>query len=261
MSISKWTVCAAASVALIAELAIAAPVVQWNHRPTGDGVGTDWSSAGVAPGDVGIGGPSGSDYANTSNNNMANGATVALVVGLVNSGFGGFDALKDGGIVDSAGLNGNTAVLTMDGNAMARLMMDLQQPVMINEVRTFTGHFWGPGSGRVNQKYDLYGSNSFSGTSDPIATNEGWTLIANVHTGAFVFDGWAGVNITDTTGTLGTYQYLMMDVFRAGTANDHPFFMEWDVLGEAVVIPEPSGLCLLGIGLVGLMRVRRSKRS
>src|SRR5205085_804381 len=117
-----------------------------------------------------------------------------------------------------------------------RLLVDLTNAIEIKQVNTYS---WHPGT-RGPQVYKLFASD---GTADGFKAEPkkdtdpekaGWKFIAKIDTrpkdggGA----GQHGVSISDSTGSIGKYRYLLFDIAR--TESDDPFgntfFSEIDVI-------------------------------
>lgn len=120
-----------------------------------------------------------------------------------------------------------------------RLLADLGSTIEVKQVNTYSWH----GGARGPQVYKVYGS---EGTAEGFAAKPqrpvdpakaGWTLVASVDTRPKAGEpaGQHAVSITDTTGALGKFRYLLFDVSRTEDADafGNTFFSEIDVIDRA----------------------------
>lgn len=162
-------------------------------------------------------------------------ARFAVVDGRPDGNGGGVEKLSDGKVPTEEDQPAENFFFRA-GTDGGRLRIDLGRAIDVKQVNTYS---WHPGS-RGPQVYNLYGSDGKAdgfdaapgrGT-DPLAC--GWKLIAKVDTRSEgrVEGGQYGVSIADSDGTLGTYQYLLLDVFRTETADPfgNTFYSEIDVV-------------------------------
>lgn len=124
------------------------------------------------------------------------------------------------------------------GGSGGRLRMDLGSMIEIAQINTYS---WHPNT-RAPQVYLLYASDGadpkFSaepkGDTDP--TNAGWKLLAAVDTRPKQGQGGGqyGVSITDNTGALGKYRYLLFDFVATEMEDDwgNTFYSEVDVVAK-----------------------------
>ena len=164
-------------------------------------------------------------------------AKLSLVDGEIDPNGDGLTALTDGVVPtdqDEPGAN----FFFDAGTGGGRFRMDLGSAVEIAQVNSFS---WHP-STRAAQLYKLYGSDGtdakFNGEPkrgvDP--TTCGWKLVATVSTLTEKGDegGQYAVSITDPSGSLGRYRYLLFDCYVTETSDDfgNTFYSEVDVVGK-----------------------------
>jgi hypothetical protein len=173
-------------------------------------------------------------------------ARFTIVDGQRDPNGGNLSALNDGRLPeddDDPANNFFFAAGTDDG----RLKLDLRNVIDINHVNTYSWH----AGRRGPQVYDLYAADGTAtgfiaepkrGT-DPATC--GWKLLAKVDTrtkfgGA---GGQYGVSISDSSGALGKYRYLLFDVFKTEDHEfGHTFFSEIDVRAVTATETEtPAG--------------------
>ncbi|HEX3109793.1 MAG TPA: hypothetical protein VHU41_11930 [Thermoanaerobaculia bacterium] len=144
-------------------------------------------------------------------------AKVAVIAGTPDRGSADVTALIDGltpTIEDEPGANLFFAANSWGG----RIRFDLDEIKDVTEIRSYS---WHPDS-RAPQVYYVYGSDGTSPSFDPAPGAKkdlascGWRQIAFVDTHPKSGDagGQYAVSITDTTGSLGRYRYLLLDVFE-----------------------------------------------
>ena len=145
-------------------------------------------------------------------------AKVTVVAGTVDRGSADVSALVDGltpTVEDEPGANLFFASNSWGG----RIRFDLGEVKDIAEIRSYS---WHPDS-RAPQVYYVYGSDGTSPSFDPAPGTKkdlascGWTQIAFVDTRKQNGDagGQYAVSLTDTSGSLGRYRYLLFDVFES----------------------------------------------
>jgi hypothetical protein len=166
-------------------------------------------------------------------------ATFTLIEGERDRSGGGLEKLRDGRLPRSADEPASNFFFR-PGTDGGRILVDLGSAIELKEVNTYSWH----GGTRGPQVYKVYGS---EGQADGTATQPkrpadpttaGWKLLATVDTREGEGggkDGQFGVNIADSTGSLGKLRYLLFDVFRAETADDfgNTFLSEIDVIDKA----------------------------
>lgn len=161
-------------------------------------------------------------------------AKVTVVAGTPDRGSADVSALVDGltpTVEDEPGANLFFAANSWGG----RIRFDLGAIADVAEVRSYS---WHPDS-RAPQVYYVYGSDGTSPTFDPAPGTKkdlaacGWTQIAFVDTRPKSGDagGQYAVSITDTTGSLGRFRYLLFDVFETESDDvwGNTFFSEINV--------------------------------
>jgi hypothetical protein len=136
------------------------------------------------------------------------------------------------------------------------ISIDLGSSIAVGQINSYTWHV----NTRTEQKYTVYGTNDSTAagklTSSAIdPTTVGYTKITDVDTGSANLNAAMGVSISDASGSLGTYQYL---VFVISPNTGGTFYGEIDV--QAAAVPEPSTLALLAGGLLGLIAYAWRKR-
>lgn len=201
-----------------------------------------------------IGDPSASDYADS---HSGNGVAFTMVAGAVH-GVGSLTpaVLNDGDFPN--GYDGKKLYIPADNNSL-RVLINLNQAagkaLWLDEVRTYD---FPVEKRREYQLYDLYGSPALSapstiGTSSALLA-AGWSLIANVSAYGPTYDAsstinnWrkGGVSIADIDQA---YRFLLWDIPTRTAGSE---YVEFDIYGEVVDVPEPSTLFLLLFGLAAV---------
>lgn len=173
--------------------------------------------------------------ASPSKDDAAANAKVEIIAGTVDRGSAGLAAVNDGrlpGAEDEPEANLFFKADSWGG----RFRIDLGAVIDIAAVNTYS---WHPDT-RAPQVYRVYGSDGTDPNFDPMpgakSARTGWREIAFVDTRTKEGDhgGQYGVSITDTSGSLGRYRYLLFDVFE--TESDDPwgqtFYSEIDVVAK-----------------------------
>lgn len=162
-------------------------------------------------------------------------AKLTLIDGELDQGGAELSALTDGRLPsdeDEPGAN----VYFRAGSSGGRFRMDFGTPIDVRQVNTYS---WHPNS-RGPQLYKLYAADG----SDPKLNldpkrgvdpaNHGWKLIALVSTLADKGDdgGQYAASVTDTSGSLGKYRYLLFDCYVTELYDNwgNTFYSEIDVL-------------------------------
>jgi hypothetical protein len=123
------------------------------------------------------------------------------------------------------------------GSGGGRLRMDFGKAIEIAQVNSYSWH----SNSRGPQVYRLWasagGNPNFNvapnGTVDPATC--GWKLIATVDTRSDEPDGGQyGVSITDSSGSLGRFRYLLFDLYVIEIADNfgNTFYSEIDVVAK-----------------------------
>jgi hypothetical protein len=187
-----------------------------------------------------------------SASDAAQGKTVTLAAG---AGFGSpsgpLSVLTDGLVNVGQGNFNNTFVFA--NNTNSRIVLDLGAATNVSRVSTFG---W-EGDARGIQTYRLYAA------AAPTDTNPSFTAATFQNDAGLLALGYTALGtandvqtttgqhtaaFTDTTGSLGTYRYLLFDVTNTGVGR---------AMAEIDVVPEPGSLALLSVVAVGLLARRR----
>jgi len=170
-------------------------------------------------------------------NNEAANARLKLVVGKVDSNSPGLKALTDGvlpGNEDDPQAN----FFFADGSDGGRFLLDWGRTMEIAQVTTYS---WHPDT-RGPQVYNLFASDGTDpkfnpepdAKTDPASC--GWKLIATVDTRSKDGEdgGQYGVSITDASGALGKFRYLLIDSVPSETDDDwgNTFFSEINIIAK-----------------------------
>ncbi|MEA2238841.1 MAG: hypothetical protein QOC81_3565 [Thermoanaerobaculia bacterium] len=173
--------------------------------------------------------------ASPSRDDAAASAKVDVIAGTVDRNSAAITALTDGRLPGNQ--DEPEANLFFRGDSWGgRVRIDLGAVIDIAAVNTYS---WHPDT-RAPQVYRLYASDGSDPHFNPAPDTKadvaasGWREIAFVDTRPKGGDGGGqyGVGITDTSGSLGRYRYLIFDVFE--TESDDPwgqtFYSEIDVV-------------------------------
>ena len=187
-----------------------------------------------------------------SRNDAATKATFTIVDGRPDRNGGNLDKLHDGKVPTEEDQPSENFFFNA-GTEGSRLLIDLGDAIEIKQVNTYS---WHPNT-RGPQLYKLYASNGKADGFNQQPKNGtdpqtcGWKLIANVDTRPQEGTGGGqyAVSICDSDGTIGKYQYLLLDI--SATEQSDPFgntfFSEIDVVDPtsevvaAVPANQPSG--------------------
>jgi len=177
--------------------------------------------------------------------NAAAKAKFVVVTGEADDNSGNVAVLNDGKLPTEDDQPGSNFFFTADTEG-GRLQADLGGVIAVKAVNTYS---WHPNT-RGPQVYKLYASD---GTADGFNAKPGegvkpeqtgWKLIASVDTRPKSGEsgGQYGVSITDSTGTLGQYRYLLFDVVRTETDDTfgNTFYSEINVIGEGGAAPQAA---------------------
>ncbi|MGI9065874.1 MAG: hypothetical protein ACR2HX_05645 [Pyrinomonadaceae bacterium] len=164
-------------------------------------------------------------------------AKSVLIVGELDPNGADFSALTDGLLPASEDQPAANLFFNAGGSG-GRFRMDLGSVTEIAKVNTYS---WHP-STRGSQVYLLYASDGADpkfnaepkGNIDP--TTAGWKLLATVDTRPKQGQGGGqyGVSVTDSTGVLGKYRYLLFDCVVTEMEDNwgNTFYSEVDVVAK-----------------------------
>lgn len=170
-------------------------------------------------------------------NDATAGARVKLVVGQPESNSADLKALTDGVLPASEDQPGANFFFA-DGSDGGRFLIDLGRVLEISQVNTYS---WHPDT-RGPQVYNLFASDGTGAKfnpepdakTDPVAC--GWKLIATVDTRSSDGNdgGQYGVSISDATGSLGKFRYLLFDSVPTEVDDDwgNTFFSEINIIAK-----------------------------
>ena len=169
-------------------------------------------------------------------NDAAANAKLTLIDGKLDAGSAELSALVDGRLPtdeDEPGAN----LFFAAGSSGGRFRMDLGRSTNITQINSYS---WHPNS-RGPQLYKLYAADdSESLDLDPKRgidpATRGWKFIATVSTLPSQGEdgGQYGVSITDSSGSLGTYRYLLFDCYVTELYDNwgNTFYSEIDVIAR-----------------------------
>ncbi|HEY8667572.1 MAG TPA: PEP-CTERM sorting domain-containing protein [Tepidisphaeraceae bacterium] len=203
----------------------------------------DWTFTAGSTGYASMGAPSNSD-------DLAEGKTITLAAGsyLVAGTWSSLAALTDGS-GGAWGTPSQTAEVMVNNESL--LQLDLGASVTVGSVSSFSTY---TDTARTSQNYTLWGGSSSATTpssaADLTAPN-GWTSVASPLI-TYNNTTHSGSTITDTSGALGSYRYLLWEI-KNGTYGETAW-SEFDVTSPT---PEPAALGLFALG--GLAMLRRRK--
>ena len=169
-------------------------------------------------------------------NDAATKATLTLVDAEVDGNSADIYALTDGQLPDAEDQPRRNFFLNT-GTGGGRLRMDLGSVIAIAQINSYS---WHSGS-RGPQVYRVWASDGTDpnfnaepkGTIDPAKC--GWKSIAIVDTRTDEEDGGQyGVSIVDASGTLGSFRYLLFDLYPVEVADGsgNTFYSEIDVVAK-----------------------------
>ncbi len=184
--------------------------------------------------------------------NAAAKATFSIVSGSADDNSGGIALLNDGKLPTQEDQPESNFFFAAD-TAGGRVQADLGGVVAVKQINSYS---WHPNT-RGPQVYKLYASDGAAAGFNPKPGNDvnpeqaGWKLIATVDTRPKTGDGGGqyGVSISDSTGVLGKFRYLLFDVSRTETDDSfgNTFYSEINVIsaentGDAqAAVPVPLG--------------------
>src|SRR5436190_4607447 len=171
-----------------------------------------------------------------SRTDAATKAKFSIVEGVRDANGGDVDKLNDGRLPDQPDQPEENFFFDA-GTEGGRLAIDLGKTIAIAQVNTYS---WHPNT-RGPQVYKLYAGDGTAKdfnaapkkNTDP--EKAGWKLMASVDTRFKTGEaggGQYGVSISDSTGEIGKFRYLLFDVSRTEDADDfgNTFFSEIDVI-------------------------------
>ena len=171
-------------------------------------------------------------------------ASVIVVGGKIDGNSGPLSALTDGALPGGDD-EPESNLFFNAGTWGGRVRLDFGRPLAVAQINTYSWH----SDGRGPQVYKVYASNGDGAGFDaaPKSTIDpetcGWTLIAFVDTRPKEgeYGGQYAVSIADSSGVLGTYRYLLFDLFEAESSHDwgNTFYSELDVIGAGNVRQVP----------------------
>ena len=170
-----------------------------------------------------------------SSNDAATDARFSLVDGNRDTNGGDLAVLHDGRSPTNEDQPGANFFFSA-GTDGGRIQIDLGKVISVKQVNSFSWH----GGTRGPQVYKLYAANGTADRFRPAPKKGtdpatcGWTLITSVDTRPKAGEGGGqyGVAITNGDGVIGTYRYLLFDVFRTEARDPfgNTFFSEIDVI-------------------------------
>jgi hypothetical protein len=180
-------------------------------------------------------------------------AKFSIVAGRADPNGGGVDVLHDGRVPAEADQPDDNFFFAA-GTQGGRLLVDLGEPCDVQQVNTYS---WHP-STRAPQVYRLYAHDGSAGdfkipsARDTDLEPSGWKRIASVDTrpAGGVPGGQYGVSVSDASGALGKYRYLLFEITRTEAADPfgNTFFSEIDVCDGRQHIPAPGKVSLAANG-------------
>ena len=173
-----------------------------------------------------------------SRSDLAANARVMIVDGEADPNSAGVAALTDG-LLPSSDDQPRRNFFVTAGSGGARVLMDLGAVTDIAQINSYS---WHPGA-RAPQVYRVWASDGADPkfNAQPKANIDprscGWKMIATVDTRSRDESqdvGQFGVSITDASGTLGKFRYLLFDCYVTEVADDfgNTFYSEIDVLAK-----------------------------
>lgn len=173
-----------------------------------------------------------------SRNDAATNARVMIVDGEADPNSAGIVALTDGLLPNSDDQPRRNFFVTA-GSGGARILMDLGRVTDIAQINSYS---WHP-SARAPQLYRVWASDGSAPkfNAQPKANIDprscGWKIVATVDTRSSDESkdvGQFGVGVTDVTGSLGKFRYLLFDFYVTEVADDfgNTFYSEIDVVAK-----------------------------
>jgi hypothetical protein len=176
-----------------------------------------------------------------STNDAAARARISVVDGVRDAAGGEIGTLNDGELPDEPDAPKSNFFFDA-GTDGGRIVVDLGRAIDVKQINTYS---WHP-TARGPQCYRLFASDGGGGNRFIAAPKNGinparagWKLIAEIDTRdkppeTGVGGGQYGVSIVDTTGTLGKFRYLLLDVYSTEDQDNYgnTFFSEIDVIDD-----------------------------
>lgn len=169
-------------------------------------------------------------------NNAAAKATFTIVAGTADDNSGNVSLLNDGKLPTEEDQPDHNFFFNA-GTEGGRVQADFGSVIAIKAINSYS---WHPNT-RGPQVYKLYASDGTTDGFNPKPgngvdpTQAGWKLIASVDTRPKSGDGGGqyGVSISDSTGVIGKYRYLLFDMSRTESDDDfgNTFYSEISVIG------------------------------
>jgi len=170
-------------------------------------------------------------------NDAAAQAKFTLVDGTRDRNGGNVDRLHDGRVASSED-QPSACFFFAQGSDGGRFAVDLGSPIAIKQVNSYSWH----AATRGPQVYRLFASDGSSAEFKPEPKRDtdpakaGWTLVATVDTRPkdAEMGGQYGVSISDSSGAIGKYRYLLFDTMQT-ESNDpfgNTFYTEIDVIDQ-----------------------------
>ncbi|HMH43377.1 MAG TPA: hypothetical protein VK557_07840 [Pyrinomonadaceae bacterium] len=171
-----------------------------------------------------------------SRSDAATNARVMIVDGEADPNGAGVAALTDG-LLPSSDDQPRRNFFVTAGSGGARLLMDLGRVADIAQINSYS---WHP-SARAPQLYRVWASDSSDPKFNPQPKANidprscGWKVVATVDTRSSDESkdvGQFGVSVTDASGSLGKFRYLLFDCYVTEVADDfgNTFYSEIDVV-------------------------------
>lgn len=163
-------------------------------------------------------------------------AKLTLIDGQIDAGSAGLSAVIDGALPTDED-DPATNLFFSAGSSGGRFRMDLGRTTEIAQINSYS---WHPNS-RGPQLYKLYAADDYESLDlnpkrgvDP--ATRGWKFIATVSTLPQQGEdgGQYGVSITDSSGSLGKYRYLLFDCYVTELYDNwgNTFYSEIDVVAK-----------------------------
>ncbi|HVV70253.1 MAG TPA: basic secretory protein-like protein, partial [Verrucomicrobiae bacterium] len=174
---------------------------------------------------------------------LAASAKFAIIDGSGDPNGSTLEALNDGRLPEEADQPTKNFFFNA-GDDGGRLQVDLSRTVEVKEVNSYSWHV----ADRAPQVYKLYGADGAASGFNPSPKRGtdpeqcGWKLLGAVDTRPHEGEpgGQYGVSVSDTSGKMGTYRYLLFDISRTEERDPfgNTFYSEIDV--RAVQPAEPE---------------------